>query len=124
MDDYHKNFENIDYFIKKKDLPKKFSQKKVTFESTPLFFPPGLEKIFLIIYFISLPYLTGIIFLFLIARGKIEVFFSFYEESSFIIVWAMGYEILAVIILLFIAKSAISFSKKLKKEGKQRFQIP
>mgnify|MGYP000455822840 CR=1 FL=1 len=44
--------------------PKKFTQKEVNLAETPLFFPEGYEKIFLAIYFVTLPYLAGLSFLF------------------------------------------------------------
>ena len=88
-----------------------FTQKEVKLSDTPLFFPEGFEKIFLAIYFISLPYIAGLLFLFFyVAEGKPELFASLSNNSSFILTWCIGYEVLAAIILLSIIKSAISFS--------------
>ena len=90
-----------------------FSQKEINFEDTPLFFPRGLEKIFLAIYFIALPYIAGLLFLFFfVGKGKMEVFSSLNNESSFILTWIIGYEIIAILILLYILKSAITFRYK------------
>jgi hypothetical protein len=104
----------------------KFTRKKVTFDDTPLFFPEGFEKIFLAIYFVSLPYIAGLLFLFFyVSNGKVEVFSSLNQESSFILTWIVGYELLAVLILLYIAKSAISFGKQITlRGGKKKFQRP
>jgi len=89
-----------------------FTKQEVKLQDTPLFFPEGFEKIFLAVYFVSLPYILGLLFLFFyIAEGKFEVFVSVNKESPFIMTWAIGYEILAVLIILWIIKSAISFTK-------------
>ena len=41
-----------------------FSKQEVDLQKTPLFFPEGFEMIFLAIYFVILPYIAGILFLF------------------------------------------------------------
>lgn len=90
----------------------KFSEQNVDLAKTPLFFPAGFEKVFLGIYFISLPYITGLLFqFFYIANGKVELYLSLSENSSFLFAWAIGYEILATLLILYIIKMAISFSK-------------
>jgi len=104
---------HIKYASKKKRIKSSnnFTQKEVKLSDTPLFFPEGFEKIFLAIYFISLPYIAGLLFLFFyVAEGKPELFASLSNNSSFILTWCIGYEVLAAIILLSIIKSAISFS--------------
>ncbi len=100
---------------KSQNIGNSFAQQKFDFSETPfLFFPEGFEKIFLAIYFVSLPYIAGLLFLFFyVSNGKAEVFSSLNQESSFILTWAVGYEILAVLALLYIAKSAISFAKEI-----------
>ena len=113
----------------KKGLPIKksnsFAKQEVDLTETPLFFPAGFEKVFLAIYFVVLPYITGLLFLFLyVAGGKAELFLSLNDESSFILTWAIGYEILATLAILYIVKSAISFSTKVHKNGKTHFTRP
>ena len=113
--------------LKKKPFksPVTFSQKEVYLSDTPLFFPRGLEKIFLAIYFITLPYITGILFLFFyIADGKMELFSSLDNESSFILTWAIGYEIIASLILLYIIKSAITFTYNNTHSRQTQFHRP
>jgi hypothetical protein len=103
-----------------KKAPKTFGQKDVDLTDTPLFFPQGFEKIFLAIYFAVLPYLAGLLFLFFyVANGKIELFLSLNDDSSFILTWAIGYEIIATLAILYIIKSAISFSLKNHRQGKK-----
>jgi hypothetical protein len=90
---------------------RKFSQQEVTFDDTPLFFPAGLEKIFLFIYFITFPYLAGLAFLFFyVGGGDISLFSSLNDDSSYMLTWIIGYEILAVLTLLWILKKAIVFT--------------
>ena len=102
-----------------------FGSQEIKYEDTPLFFPPGLEKIFLVIYFISLPYIVGLMFLFLyVAKSDYEVFLSLSQESSFLFTWAVGYEILAGLTLLYIIKMAISFSAKSARGAKKDFKRP
>jgi hypothetical protein len=117
----------ITYASREKPIraPKSFSQQQVELQNIPLFFISGFEKLFLAIYFISLPYIAGLFFLFFhIAKGKPEVFLSLNDESSFILTWAIGYEIIATLILLYIAKSAVSFTMNNHKRSKKHFQRP
>ncbi len=104
-----------------KNKEEKFSQKKVTFEEAPLFFPEGFEKFFLALYFITLPYIAGLLFLFFyVAKSKKELFLALNEDSSFIFTWAIGYEIIASLILLWILKMAISFSYENSQKGRAK----
>jgi len=103
----------------------KFSQQEVDLAETPLFFPDGYEKLFIAIYFISLPYIAGLLFqFFYIADGRKELFLSLNEQSSFILTWAIGYEIIATLILLYIIKMAISFANESRKAGVREFRRP
>ena len=105
--------------------PKSFTQKEVRLSDSPLFFPPGLEKVFLTIYFLSIPYIVGLIFLyFYVAGGKTETFLALSESSSYIMTWAIGYEIIAILSILWIIKSAIQFSINASKNKGKRFQRP
>jgi len=105
---------------------KKFSQKEVDLAQTPLFFPEGFEKIFLALYFVTLPYIAGLMFLFFyVAEGQIELFLSLYEKQAFILTWSIGYEIIAALILLWVVKMSISFANESRKPGiKKQFRRP
>jgi len=101
----------------------KFTEQEIDLQKTPLFFPKDYENIFLTLYFIFLPYLVGILFLFLYAsEGNVEFFLSVNELSSVIVTWSIGYEIIAVLIVLYIIKMAFSFSTSKKK--KEPFKRP
>ncbi len=103
-----------------------FFKQKVDFSIMPILFPVGFEKFFLIIYFIIFPYIAGLLFLFFyIAKGNLKVFFSLSSDASFIMTWAIGYEIIAALLLLWIIKSAISFTiKNANSKNKNKFHIP
>ena len=111
---------------KKFKSAKKFTQKEVDLAETPLFFPKGYEKIFLAIYFVTLPYIAGLLFLFFyVAEGSIDLFLSLSEDQAFLLTWAIGYEIIAALILLWIMKMAISFANENRKSGmKKQFRRP
>jgi hypothetical protein len=89
-----------------------FAQQEVDLQKTPfLFFPPGKEILFLGIYFVTLPYIVGLIFIFFyISNGNAALFGNVSTDSNFFLVWIIGYEILAAFILLMIVKSAIMFT--------------
>ncbi|MEA2048649.1 MAG: hypothetical protein U9O64_09420 [Campylobacterota bacterium] len=108
------------------ETPKKFSQQDVDLAKTPLFFPEGFEKIFLTIYFITLPYITGLFFLFFyVAGGSLELFVSLSDQYPFLLTWTIGYEIIAAIIILAIIKMALGFVNESRKPGiKKQFRRP
>ena len=106
-----------------RNKPTNFSQQEVDLAKAPLFFPAGYEKLFMTLYFVMLPYIAGLLFqFFYIADARVELYLSLSEHSSFILVWAIGYEILATFILLYTFKMAISFSVKNNKN--QQFRRP
>jgi len=64
--------------------------------------PDGYEGVFLFLYFISVPYIVGSLFLFFaVASGDLESFLKL-NTAAFFIVWAIGYEIVASIVLFWI----------------------
>lgn len=89
---------------------KSFASKKVDF-SKYLVIPNGYEGIAYTLYFILIPYAVGIAFLFFYVARSAYANFTLLDLSSFFIVWAIGYEISASIILFFIF---ISFIKHLQ----------
>jgi len=69
--------------------------------------PEGYEIFMFIIYFLSIPYLFGLSFLYLfVAHGSFENFLNF-KISSFFVIWAIGYEVVAAIMLAAIFYSFI-----------------
>ncbi|HQS71742.1 MAG TPA: hypothetical protein PLH07_00500 [Sulfurovum sp.] len=103
----------------------KFSQKNLAYNDVPLFFPEGYETIFLLLYIAILPYIAGFMFLFLyVSKANIDVFLAVYKNSFFILTWAIGYEIIAALALLWIAKMAIGFGKQDLLRSQKPFRRP
>ncbi len=100
-----------------------YIQRPVNWQKTPfLFFPPGKEMLFLGIYFAILPYITGLLFLFFyVSQGKAAVFGSITlsSDANFFLIWTIGYEILAAIIILWIIKNAVIFSIRNSQNSKR-----
>ncbi len=98
-----------------------FMNQKVDLVNSILF-PDGYENIMIAVYFILIPYINGLLFLFLyVANGNYTAFFSFNKENSFMLTWVIGYELTAALILLWITKLGItsmlnSSNKKVKKQ--------
>jgi len=102
--------------LRNEDL--KFSQQEVDITKSFLYVPEGMENIFVGLYFIFLPFIAGVLFqYFYISDGKIEIFLSIYEKSMGILIWSIGYEILAAASLLYIIKLSLSFSTGKKKRS-------
>lgn len=93
-----------------------FAQKKVDF-SDYLPVIVGYEGIFYTFYFIAIPYLMGAVFLFfVVAGGKFE-HFMLLDFNAFLVVWMIGYEVVAALMLIAIL---ISFFKHDSKQGSRR----
>lgn len=104
-----------------------FTQQKIELEQAPFFFPPGYENIFLSIYFLTLPYVLGLLFLFFyIAKANGELFLSISEKSSYLFTWAIGYEVFAVMFFIFIIKLFIDSIKveRLRTQLNPQFRRP
>ena len=70
-----------------------------------------LDDFMFIVYFITIPYLAGLGFLYLfIAKGDFSNFLNF-KISSFFVIWAIGYEVVAAILLTLIINSFIKSFK-------------
>lgn len=86
---------------KKKKPKSSFANQEIK-PSEIVFVIEGLEAYFYMFYFISVPYITGVLFLFVaIAGGDFNSLISL-DLTSFFIVWAIGYEIVATISLIWI----------------------
>ena len=93
-----------------KSKEKDFTSKEVDF-SKYLIVPSGHEGLAYTLYFIAIPYIVGITFLFFYVARAAYTNFALLDLSSFMIVWAIGYEITGALILTFIF---ISFLKHLQ----------
>ena len=91
-----------------------------------ILFPEGYENIMLAIYFAIVPYIVGVLFIFFyIGKGDTDVFLALNNDNSFFIAWAIGYEVVAAIILLWIAKLGLSSFLKMSQHNRdKKFRIP
>jgi len=81
---------------RKKRKTKSFGSKDIILD------PQRYKTIFLFIYFLIIPYLAGVVFLFFFIAGADYNNFMLLNMTSVFIVWAIGYEIVATIALLVI----------------------
>lgn len=64
-----------------------------------IFAPEGYEGLMMFLYILTLPYLMGLVFLFLfVARSSYEYFLEF-NLTSYFVIWAIGYEVIAVLLI-------------------------
>jgi len=87
-----------------------FAQKEIDVKAF-IIAPEGYETFMFIIYFITVPYLAGLTFLYLfIAQASFTHFLNF-KISSFFVIWMIGYEVTAVIALTLIAYAFVKSFK-------------
>jgi len=100
---------------KARNVPKSYGQKEVDF-SAILPMPEGYEKLFLTLYFLTIPYVVGLIFLFIfVARGDVTNFIQL-DIAMFVAVWAIGYEIVGGFSLIVIFYKMFTYNRAIKKE--------
>lgn len=85
-----------------------------------VFAPEGYKGPVMVLYILILPYLVGLGFLFLfIARASYEYFLEF-NLTSYFIIWAIGYEVSAVLLLVIIFFAWLNSSNNRYNREKQR----
>jgi len=108
---------NLIYFTQMQELKKtmhskkdsdSFSSQNINFKDY-LAMPDGYEVIFYSIYFILIPYLTGAILLFFFVAGASFENFELLEFKNFMVVWIMGYEVVATLTLISILISFLKY---------------
>jgi hypothetical protein len=112
MRDFENDQHNMIYYNqilradKKKNQANKLKKKNQSFTKQEvnlkdyLYVPEGMEIFVYTIYFISIPYFVGAVFLFFSVAGGDFANFKLLNMSAFFIVWAIGYEIVASILLI------------------------
>ncbi len=99
---------------KQNSAPITFSSQKVDI-SDYIFVPEGYEGLFYTIYFFSIPYLIGAVFLFFFVAGGDYDNFMLLDKSAILVVWMIGYEIVATLLLISIFISFLRYDKKPKR---------
>lgn len=97
---------------KKKNEPKGFFSQEIHIEDY-IYLPESLQKVFIISLFILLPYMVGLITI-TILNGYKDGFQEYSKMlfNIFMFTWTVGYEILALMLILLIIKSAFTFKKE------------
>jgi hypothetical protein len=93
---------------KHKERARSFGSQKVDFKEY-LFIPQNWEFLAYIIYVVVIPYLVGLLFLFITIAGASFENFKLLDTSAFLIVWAIGYEIVAIVSLVWIMKLYLQY---------------
>ncbi len=88
-----------------------FGSQKIDF-SDFLVAPEGYESVVYPIYFLLIPYITGAVVLFLFVAGASFDNFKLLEFDSFLVVWMIGYEIVATLLLIAIFISFLQYDDK------------
>jgi len=86
---------------KPKVKSKSFGTQKIDIKDY-LYVPEGMEFIVYSLYFVFIPYIAGIIFLFFAVAGADFDNFMLLNLTQALIVWAIGYEIVATLTLTWI----------------------
>ncbi len=86
---------------KKKKKAASFGSQEVSFKDF-LYIPENWEAAFYVLYGVGVPYLAGAIFLFFFVAGGSYENFKLLNMNAFLIVWLIGYEIVAVFSLIWI----------------------
>ena len=100
--------------VKKK--PTSFTKQEVNFKDY-LYVPEGWETFVYAFYIICIPYIAGAIFLFFTVAGAEFDSFKLLDMSAFLIVWAIGYEIVATLMLITIVVMFLKYDEDEEDDG-------
>jgi len=89
-----------------------FTSQKVEI-SDYLYTPDDWEGFFYTLYFTFIPYIAGATFLFFTVAGGDYGNFKLLDMSAFLIVWIIGYEIVATFLLAVIFIAFLRFKRNL-----------
>jgi len=82
--------------------------------------PEGWESVVLALYIMLIPYIVGVLFLFVFVAQVGFDKFLLLDMSSIFIVWAIGYEVIAVFLLFLIFIAFLSYLRKSHKKSTQQ----
>jgi hypothetical protein len=101
----------IEDFKDTKEKPSNFLSQNIVI-SDYIYLPENLQKFFLLTIFILIPYIIGILIMFIFVGSAKFKELTTLTFDLYILTWTVGYETIAFILLLLIIKSALSFTKK------------
>ncbi len=76
--------------------------------------PEGIGNFIFFVAFILIPYIVGVLFIFVTIAGIDLQIFKGINIQEYTIYWAIGYEVIAFFLLMLIFKSAIEFKRNRK----------
>jgi hypothetical protein len=88
-----------------------FGSQKVDFKDY-LFVTDEWEGVAYTIYFVGVPYLVGAVFLFFFIAGASWENFQLLNLNAFPVVWLIGYEIVAICLLIWIMILYLTYDKE------------
>ena len=88
-----------------------FSQQEIHLSDLPIA-PKGYESIAYFLYALFLPYTAGYLFLYIFLKGVSTERNPFLGSDNFLIVWMIGYEVIAAFALVYILKLYLTFDEK------------
>ena len=93
------------------DAEKSFLSKKITL-SDYIYLPENFETLFFLAIFIIIPYIFGLLILLVVF--ELEEFKDFiqFKFDIFMLTWTVGYESIALLLLLTIIRSAFTFKRR------------
>ncbi len=78
-----------------------FGSQEVSFRDF-LYIPEEWAAAFYVLYGVGVPYITGAIFLFFFVAGGSYENFKLLNTNAFLVIWLIGYEIVAIFSLIWI----------------------
>jgi hypothetical protein len=91
--------------------PKSFFSKNIII-SDYIYLPEGFQKFLLLTIFILIPYILGILIMFIFMGSEEFQEMTTLTFDLYMFTWTIGYETIALILLLIIIKSAFTFRRK------------
>ncbi|MBN2894717.1 MAG: hypothetical protein JXK05_02355 [Campylobacterales bacterium] len=101
----------------KRKADEKFGSQQIDIRQYILV-PEGWEGVIFPLYFLLLPYFVGILFIFLFVAGSDIDNFLVLDFTAFFVLWAIGYEIIATLILLTLIVSYFKWTWRHKRQKK------
>ena len=78
-----------------------FGSQEIDFKNF-LYIPENWKAAFYLLYGVGVPYIAGAVFLFLFVAGGSYENFKLLNTNAFLIIWFIGYEVVAVFSLIWI----------------------
>ena len=93
-----------------KKVKESYFSKKINLDQI-LDLPEGLQQIVFFIFFLLVPYIIGLLFVFVTRLNMIC--FDSQKVNEFLFFWTIGYEFLATILLTFLIQQSFTYRKSI-----------